>query len=106
MHQSKMKRLALAAGFASVALGSRAAMAGTGGDTEFGDIYDQISGWTEGTLGKTLGVSALLVGLGLGVIKQSVMSAVVGVAMALVAGFGPGIIDSVTDAGLAVTAAI
>ncbi|WP_222932464.1 TraA family conjugative transfer protein [Allochromatium humboldtianum] len=75
------------------------AMAGAGG-TEFTQVHEQVSGWANGTLGKTMGVAALLVGLGIGVIKQSVMAAVVGVAMALVAGFGPDVIDGVITAGL------
>ena len=73
-----------------------------GGGTEFTQVYDQITGWANGTLGKTLGVSALLVGLGVGVIKQSVIAAVVAVAMALAAGFGPGVIDGVISSGLAI----
>ena len=84
--------LALAQGAATVA------HAGAGG-TGFQTVYDQISGWTNGVLGKTLAISSLLVGLGIGVIKQSVMAAVVGVSMALVAGFGPGAIDGVITVG-------
>lgn len=83
---------------ASLAATSQA-FAGAGG-TEFTQVHDQVSGWANGTLGKVLGVAALLVGLGIGVIKQSVMAAVVGVSMALVAGFGPGVIDGVITAGL------
>lgn len=81
------------------------AYAGAGG-TEFQTVYDQVSGWTNGVLGKTLAVSSLLVGLGIGVIKQSVMSAVVGVGMALVAGFGPSAIDGVITVGHAVVVPI
>lgn len=79
-----------------------AAMAGAGG-TEFTQIHDQISGWVNGTLGKTIGVASLLVGLGIGVIKQSVMAAVVGVSIALVAGFGPDVIDGVITAAAPIT---
>ena len=75
------------------------AMAGAGG-TEFTQVYDQLTGWANGTLGKVLGVAALLVGLGVGVIKQSVIAAVVGIAMALTAGFGPGVIDGVISTGV------
>lgn len=77
------------------------ARAGAGG-TEFTQVYDQLTGWANGTLGKVLGVSALLVGLGVGVIKQSVIAAVVGIAMALTAGFGPGVIDGVVSSGVAI----
>lgn len=81
----KLLMLALFIGFM---FSSMSSMAGAGG-TEFTQVYDQITGWANGTLGKTLGVSALLVGLGVGVIKQSVIAAVVAVAMALTAGFRP-----------------
>lgn len=94
----KIIMLAVAAGFM---LASTLSSAGAGG-TEFQQVYDQITGWANGTLGKTLGVSALLVGLGVGVIKQSVIAAVVAVAMALTAGFGPGVIDGVISSGLAI----
>ena len=77
------------------------ATAGAGG-TEFTQVYDQLTGWSNGTLGKTLGLAALLVGLGVGVIKQSVIAAVVGIAMALTAGFGPGVIDGVISSGVAI----
>ena len=77
------------------------AMAGAGG-TEFTQVYDQLTGWANGTLGKVLGVAALLVGLGVGVIKQSVIAAVVGIAMALTTGFGPGVIDGVVSSGLTI----
>ena len=36
-------------------------------------------------------------------IKQSVIAAVVGIAMALTAGFGPGVIDGVISTGVRVT---
>lgn len=77
------------------------AMAGAGG-TEFTEVYDQLSGWANGILGKVLGVAALLVGLGVGVIKQSVIAAVVGIAVALTAGFGPGVIDGVITSGVSI----
>ena len=56
--------------------------------------------FVEGLAKTTLGVSALLVGLGVGVIKQSIIAAVVAIGMALTAGFGPGVIDGVISSGL------
>lgn len=99
----KLKRkLALALPLAAAAT---AVHAGAGG-TEFQTIYDQVSGWSNGVLGKTLAVSSLLVGLGIGVIKQSVLAAVVGVAMGLVAGFGPSVVDGIITAALPITQSI
>jgi conjugal transfer pilus assembly protein TraA len=98
----KILMIAIAVAFAFASMQSQA---GAGG-TEFTQVYDQITGWANGTLGKTMAVSALLVGLGLGVIKQSIISAVVGVAMALVSGFGPGVIDGVISSGVTIVAPI
>jgi conjugal transfer pilus assembly protein TraA len=81
------------------------AMAGAGG-TEFTQVYDQLTGWANGTLGKVLGIAALLVGLGVGVIKQSVMAAVISISVAITAGFGPGIIDGVITSGVRITTQI
>ncbi|MCX8017098.1 MAG: hypothetical protein N2690_04235 [Rhodocyclaceae bacterium] len=86
-------------------MGAVAAHAGTGG-TAFQTVYDEVSGWTNGTLGKTIAVAALLVGIGIGVIKQSLIAAVVGVSMGLVAGYGPTVIDGVVSAGLPITQGI
>lgn len=99
------KNLQIVALVAVAAMLPLQAMAGAGG-TEFTQVYDQLTGWANGTLGKVLGVSALLVGLGVGVIKQSVIAAVVGIAMALTAGFGPGVIDGVISSGIAISKAI
>ena len=81
------------------------AMAGSGGG-EFTQVYDQLTGWSNGILGKVLGVAALLVGLGVDVIKQSVIAAVVGIAMALTAGFGPGVIDGVISSAISIATPI
>lgn len=92
----KLQMLMLMAVVASIPV---SAMAGAGG-SEFTQVYDQLTGWSNGILGKVFGVSALLVGLGIGIIKQSVIAAVVGIAMALTAGFGPGVIDGVITTGV------
>ena len=98
----KLVMLALLVGFVFSSMSSQA---GAGG-TEFTQVYDQITGCANGTLGKTLGVSALLVGLGVGVIKQSIIAAVVAIGMALTAGFGPGVIDGVISSGLLIVTPI
>ena len=101
----KSKNVQVAALLLVAALLPAQAMAGAGG-TEFTQVYDQLTGWANGTLGKTLGVSALLVGLGVGVIKQSIIAAVVAIGMALTAGFGPGVIDGVISSGLLIVTPI
>jgi conjugal transfer pilus assembly protein TraA len=73
------------------------AMAGSGG-TEFEDIYDLLMGWSQGTLGKVMAVGMFLVGIGMGIVRQSVTAAVTGVGGALVLNYGPTVIDNVFTA--------
>lgn len=73
--------------------------AGTGG-SEFSTIYAQLQEWFQGNLGKTIALTGLGVGLGMGVVRQSVMAVVLGVSMGLGVYYGPTIIDSVVLAVL------
>lgn len=75
------------------------AMAGTGG-TEFSSAYTLLTGWIQGELGRLLAISLLIVGVGMGIVKQSVMAAVPAIAAGLVVNVAPTII------GLLVTAVI
>ena len=52
-------------------------VAGDGG-TEFDAVYDMLEGWATGTLGKIIALSALIVGIGFGLVRQSVIAAVIG----------------------------
>lgn len=90
------KHVAIALGGALIA-GS--AVAGSGGN-EFATAYGQIKDWMEGTLGKLMAVGALAVGLGMGVVKQSIMASVVGVSLALACAYGPGVLDGILTAAL------
>lgn len=76
---------------------SMTVVAGTTG-TEFQDIYDQVKDWTQGYLGKTIAIFAFLLGLGVGVVRQSPIPAISGVVFALFIAFGPGIIEGVATA--------
>lgn len=71
--------------------------AGTGG-TEFQEVYDLLEDWATGTLGKIIALGALIVGIGFGLVRQSVIAAVVGIAMALVLNFGPTVISGIITA--------
>ncbi|SMC28486.1 conjugal transfer pilus assembly protein TraA [Desulfacinum hydrothermale DSM 13146] len=72
--------------------------AGTGGEVEFGQVYQTISEWFRGTLGKTIALSALGVGLGMGVVRQSMMAVVLGIAMGIGIYYGPDVIDGIVSA--------
>ena len=80
------------------------AMAGTGG-TEFSSVESLLTDWTEGTVGKILAIGALLVGIAFGLVRQSIVAAVVGISMAIVLNYGPtvigGIFTATTDASAA-----
>lgn len=86
---SKMKVMT-AAGLMLAANNAMAAQTGT----EFQGIATKIQGWTEGYLGLTLALAAFLIGLAVGLVKQTVLPAIIGIGVALFAVFGPGIIAS------------
>lgn len=91
-----MKKFAQKYGLFALLMGlvAGAASAGTGG-TEFDTMYTMVVDWTEGTLGKLLAVTAFLIGMGMGVIKQSILAVVLGIAFALTLAYAPAIIDAV-----------
>lgn len=89
-------------GVAAVAGGivaAKAAMvfAGTGG-TEFDNIQLMLTDWAQGALGKTVATGALLVGLSVGLVRQSIMGAVTGIASGIALMYGPDVISGVLTA--------
>ena len=76
-----------------------AAHAGTGG-TEFDVFYDTIVDWAQGSLGKALALAMFLVGIGMGVMRGSVMAAVPAIAGALGLFVAPTIIEAIITATL------
>jgi len=85
------KKFAAPLALAIVVTGTAAA----GTDTTFDTIYNQVKAWAEGSLGKLLAVSAFIVGMGIGLVRQSIMAIVLGLAFALVMFYGPGIMESI-----------
>lgn len=84
---------------ATIALGlvASSAMAATTGQ-EFKGLADMLKGWSEGYLGLALGLTAFVIGLAVGLMKQTIMPALVGIGVALAATLGPGIISSMFTA--------
>lgn len=78
---------------------SMAAIAGTGG-TEFQAAYDQISDFTQGFLGKLLTLLMILVGLIMGIARQSIVTLVVGVGMGIALVNAPNIVNVLVGATL------
>lgn len=73
------------------------AIAGQNG-SEFSEVYEMITGWTQGALGKTIAVGTFLVGMGIGVARQSLMPIVLGIGSGLALHHTPNIIDNVITA--------
>ncbi|WP_378595725.1 TraA family conjugative transfer protein [Neisseria weixii] len=82
--------------FAMGVLASNAMAAQTG--QEFNGISTMLSGWSTGGLGLTLALAAFIIGLAVGMMKQTIMPAVVGIGVALAATLGPGIIQAMFTA--------
>lgn len=81
---------------ALAAVASMAAMAGS--DTVFSSASTFLQTSLTGSLGKTFALGSLAVGLGVGIVKQSVMAVAIGVGMALVSSIGPGILTGMFTA--------
>lgn len=82
--------------FALVALAG-SAYAGTTG-TEFQAVYDLIAGWATGYLGRIIALSTFLVGLGITIVRQSLIPVVAGLAVAITVAFGPTVIEGIASA--------
>lgn len=83
-------------------LGVTSAFAGT--DATFGNAttgpLGTITGWMTGSMGQLFAIGALSVGLGIGIVKQSIMAVVVGIAVALAASTGPAVLAGIFTAVL------
>lgn len=73
------------------------AMAGTGG-SEFDQVYDTLIDWMQGTLGRIIAITMLFVGIAYGVVRQSIIAAVVFVASGLVLYNAQTVIEAVMTA--------
>ena len=68
--------------------------AGTGG-TEFTQLYDLLTGWTTGVLGKSIALAAFLVGMGFTVVQQSLVPVAVGIGAAAALAYTPAVLDGI-----------
>ena len=58
-------------------------------------LYAQLTGWAQGSLGKSIAIIFLLVGLAVGLAKGSLYAAVVSIACGLTLMIAPSVIDSI-----------
>ncbi len=95
--RKNQKSLQVAVAMASgMAMSTSVFAAQTG--TEFKTVSDMLQAWTEGYLGMTIALAAFIIGLAVGLMKQTIMPAVVGIGVALAATLGPKIIISMFTA--------
>ncbi len=73
------------------------ATAGTGGD-EFADVWDTLKEWIQGTLGRVVCGSMILVGIVAGVARQSISAFAVGIGGGIGLYNTPTVIESVLSA--------
>lgn len=73
------------------------AMAGTGGDS-FNSIWETLTDWMQGTLGRVVAGSMVLVGIVSGIVRQSIMSFATGVGGGVGLYNTPTIIESIMTA--------
>lgn len=82
-----------------LALAAGMACAGTGG-SEFDEVYDTIVEWMQGTLGRIIAITMILVGLVAGVVRQSIMAFVIGVAGGMGLYQAPSVIEAIMGAAM------
>ena len=99
MEKSVMKKIGATAVAAAPVVAASLAVAGTGG-SEFAAIVTTLTDWLEGGLGQLFALGALIVGLGIGMIQQSIMAVVVGVGFALAVFYGPALLTGIIGSGL------
>ena len=63
-------------------------------------LYAEILSWVNGPLGTILALAAVTVGLGMGIMQQSVAAAIVGIAFAAVVAYGPNILAGITGSAV------
>ena len=64
----------------------------------FSDLYTQLTSWAQGSLGKSIAIIFLLVGICVGIAKGSLYAAVVSIACGLTLMIAPSVIDSIFTA--------
>lgn len=76
---------------------SASAFAGTTG-TEFQELYELVHDWATGYLGRAIALIFLLVGLGMGIVRGSIMGAVGCLAAAMCLLIAPSVVEGILTA--------
>ncbi|MEZ5934839.1 MAG: TraA family conjugative transfer protein [Alphaproteobacteria bacterium] len=75
------------------------AFAGGGGE-EFSEVYDTLTDWIEGILGRIIAVVMVVAGVAIGIARQSIAAFGIGIASALGLVNAPTIVDNIVTASL------
>lgn len=90
-----MKKIALVMAFVAAA----PAMASTT-NTDFDTVFQTLRDWTEGSLGRVLSIAMVIIGITMGVARQSIMAFAIGIAAGLGLYTAPTVIESIVSATL------
>ena len=104
MNIRKIAKFAAVGGAVSAASATALAATGVGavsGVAANDTVWELLVGWTQGALGKVLALGALILGIGFGLVRQSVAAAAVGLGMAIVLQYGPYVINQIIGADAA-----
>ena len=93
-------RLMMKAIAAALMLGLAAsAWAGSGGE-EFSSVYDTLVEWSQGTLGRIISITMILVGMGMAVVRMTLVMVVVAIGGGLILYNAPTVIESIQTAAV------
>lgn len=88
-----------AGAFAVLSTMSAWCMAAADHSGDFQQLYQQLLDWTGGTLGKSIALIFLLIGLGVGTLRGSILGAVACLAAAISLVIAPDVINSIFTTG-------
>ncbi len=88
-----MPEVALAAGVSETTTG-------TGNEGDFNEVWTTLKEWTQGSLGRVIAGSMILVGIIGGIARQSIMAFAIGIAGGMGLTYAPNIIETVVSATL------
>jgi len=101
MRLTRNQSLVLMGVAAACAIATEVAFAGTGGGA-FDSVWTMLTDWTQGTLGRILAGTLIIVGIAAGILRQSLMGFVVGIAAGVGLYNAPDVINSIFTATLPV----
>lgn len=98
MTQERKQQIMFFAGVVILTLLMSTLAQASGTDTTFDKWVDTMTAWLEGSLGKGISIAFVLVGIIMGITRQSLMAFAIGVGAALGLNYAPTILDSMFTA--------